>query len=97
MKLYVALIVHILMLVTLGFYAKNVRADMYNMFYEEKVEYIIVYGKPLPERNSFTCINGNLKKGYHPVRNFKGINVGCKLKKLTRGEYEDLSSISRTF
>lgn len=96
-KLIVYSVISILFLCLL-MYAHNASAmDMEREYYQEKVTYIIAYGKPLPERNVFTCLQGKLKKGYHQVRNFKGVNVGCELKLMTRREYEDLNLVSRTF
>lgn len=98
MSKYILYIVISIMFIILILYSSTSSAiDMEKAYYDENITYIIAYGKPLPERSAFTCINGKLKKGYHQIRNFNGVNVGCKLKQMTRREYEDFNLISRTF
>ena len=97
-RVHVLLAVFIIMLILLGLYAKNVRAsDMQDMFYEERITYLIAYGKPFPEGTPFKCSNAVLYKNRSVVRKSNGKAVNCSFKIMTRREYEDLDNVSRLF
>ena len=97
-KVHILLTVFIIMLVLLGLYAKNVRADDWeSVYYEERVSYIVAYGKPFPELTPFKCVKGALYKNRTVVRSYTGKAVECKFQIMTRREYEDLDNVSRLF
>lgn len=61
------------------------------MYLSEKIEYIFLHGKPLPEYTKYKCIDGRIYKyKYGYVRNHKGKHVSCETKTLTRKTYEDI-------
>ena len=90
--------VWIAFLIFIGSVAKGLKADAWeSLYYEEKVTYIVAYGKPFPELTPFKCLNGDLYKNRSVVRSYTGKAVECKFQIMTRREYEDLNNVSRLF
>ena len=91
-------VIWVVFLILIGLYAKNARAfDWEKEYFEERVTYIVAYGKPFPELTPFKCVKGALYKSRTVVRNNKGKAVKCKFQIMTRREYEDLNNVSRLF
>ena len=88
-------VVIITCIIMLSSYINRVEAS--DMFYEERVTYLVAYGKPFPEGTSFKCSNAVLYKNRSVVRKSNGKAVNCSFKIMTRREYEDLDNVSRLF
>ena len=76
---------------------QEARADQFEEYFQEEILYVFAYDRPFPEMSAFSCVKNKLYKGKRTVRDYNGKAVKCKFKSLTRQDYEDLSTIPRTF
>lgn len=67
--------------------------DWVASFYNEQVDYVFAYGKPMAEWSKYSCKHNHLKKGHYLVYDYNGIPVYCEIKTMTRREYEEYDRI----